>query len=205
MGAKVSAGGSGNYERPEAGMQVGRCIQVVELGTHDKEWKGKWSKQVQVLIVWELESLMEDGRPFVVNWKGTASIGEKANLRKILEGWRGKKFTESELECFELKNILDKPCLINLVEKKAAEGDKVYINVGTVNPLMKGQTAPERVNELVDFSIDSIGGEEFEKCYDWVKDQIMASDEGKAYAANGGNASSEGGEPPINPDDDVPF
>jgi hypothetical protein len=152
---------------------------------------------------------MEDGKPFVVNWKGTASIGDKANLRKILESWRGKKFTSTELECFELKNILGKPCLINLVEKKATTGDKVYINVDTVNPLMKNQTAPNIVNPMVDFSIDSIGGEEFEKCYDWVKKIIMESDEGVAYAAGGnvagGNApDNSGGEPPLD-DDDIPF
>jgi hypothetical protein len=205
MGAKVDAKGGSDYERPEAGMVVASCIQCIELGTHDKTWEGKKSKQVQLLIVWELDQLMEDGKPFVVNWKGTASIGEKANLRKILESWRGKKFTDNELECFELKNIIGKPCLINLVEKKAKTGDKIYINVETVTPLMKGQTAPDVQNPLVNFSIDSIGGDEFEKCYDWVKKIIMESDEGLAFAANGGTPDSTSSEAAAATEDEIPF
>ena len=49
---------------------------------------------------------MEDGRPFAVSKTYTASLFEAAALRKDLESWRGKSFTEEELGGFDISKLL---------------------------------------------------------------------------------------------------
>jgi len=191
--ARVSGknSGGGDYEIPDAGSYPARCIQVVELGTHEnthpKAKKG--ATKEEILIVWELSETMEDGRPFVVNWRGTASIGEKAHLRnKILVPWRGKPFTDAELEEFDLANVLGAPCLLNVVHKES--GEKTYVNVESIMPLPKGMKAEEAVNDLVNFEVvdyndddmpPKIDCPEFRKLYAWVQKIIFDSHEGKAF------------------------
>ena len=62
-----------DYEVPEPATYPGRCIGVIELGTIDSEYQGKAKKKTEIMLLFELSELMEDGRPFVVNWKGTNS------------------------------------------------------------------------------------------------------------------------------------
>src|SRR3990167_3685661 len=69
-----------------------------------KEREGKKFKQHQVVLAFEVAETADEG-PFAGNRMTiskfyTLSLSEKANLRKDLEGWRGKSFTESELEGF---------------------------------------------------------------------------------------------------------
>jgi hypothetical protein len=119
---------------------------------------------------------MQDGRPFVVSWDGNASFNEKSNLFKMLSSWRGKPFTDEEKNKFELKNILDKPCMLNVQLT-----EKGYNKIVGVMPLPKGMAVNERVNPLIDFSIDMIGTETFTKLPNFIKDKIWASHEGIVY------------------------
>ena len=210
MSGIVATGGEKKeFERPEAGTYGARCIHIVDLGTHDKEWQGKVSKRHQVLLVFEIDSEMEGkydeqykGKRFVVNWKGTLSIGENAHLRRHLESWRGKKFTKEEAKGFDLKNILDKPCVLSLVESEWK--DKTYINIETISPPMKGMKIPDAENDLVFFPITDIETGDWEKLWPWEQKIIMESDEGKAFTAGGEpftspeeSGESEDGDEPV--------
>ena len=169
------------YERADSGVYAARCIQVVELGTHDNEYKGEVKQRKELMIVWELAELMQDGRPFTVNWRGTNSLNEKSGLYKMLVGWRGKAFTPQELAKFELKNILDKLCMVN-VTKETSKAGKEYNKMVSVMPLPKGMTVPERANELVDFGINDMDDKElFALLWPWVQNIVKDSKEGKAY------------------------
>lgn len=204
MGAKSkAASGGGDYERPENGTYAARCIQVVELGTHDKTWEGKTKQVEELLIVWELSEKMEDGRPFVVNWRGTNSLSEKANLYKMLTAWRGKSFTKAELDEFMLGKLLDAPCMLSVVTEEGKNG-KEYTNVSSIMPLPKGMKAEERVNDLVDFGICDLGGEEWDKLYPWVQSLIEKSAEGKEFF---GSSAPKGNKPKQaeSIDDEIPF
>lgn len=180
MGATTSAGNTEatkSYERPSAGVYAARCIQVVELGTHDTEFKGEIKQRKELMIVWELAELMQDGRPFTVNWRGTNSLNEKSALYKMLIGWRGKPFTPEQLNKFELSNILDKTCMINV-----GLTEKGYSKVVSVMPLPKGMAVPERANDLVDFGINDMDDKDiFGKLWPYVQNIVKDSKEGKAY------------------------
>jgi len=183
MGATASAGSvqeAKQYEVLEAGVYVGRCLQVVELGTHQKTWKEETKEVEEIMIVWELNALMEDGRPFTVNWRGTKSLGQKASLFKLLTNWRGTPFTDDELKCFQFKNILNAPCMLNITKSEGKNG-RIYNNVLSVMPLPKGMQAEELKNEKVDFGITDLGTPEFEKVWPWVRKIIAESNEGKRF------------------------
>jgi hypothetical protein len=206
MGATSKAGaGGGDFERVENGSYPARCIHVVELGTHDKTWEGTTKKVEELMITWELSELMEDGKPFVVNWRGTNSLSDRANLFKMLTAWRGKAFTQEELNEFHLGKLIDATCLISVVSA-AGKNDKVYTNVSSIMPLPKQMKAIDRVNDTVDFGICDLGEPEWDSLWPWVQKIIEKSDEGKEFFGQGAPAQNTGnGEPPFDPDDDIPF
>lgn len=182
MGVVLTSNGSSEgkvYERPEAGVFAARCINIIDMGTHteaDFNDKTKMKDVRKLKITWELNELMQDGRPFVVSWDGNMSFNEKSNLYKMLVSWRGKAFTEEEKKKFELKNILDKPCMLNVTVN-----EKGYNKIAGVMPLPKGMTLSERHNDLIDFSVDMIGTDTFTKLPNFIKDRLWTSHEGILY------------------------
>lgn len=198
MGATSKENSSGGtFEQPEAGACAARCYGVVEIGTHQEEFKGEVKQQKKLLVFFELDQRMEDGRPFVINKWYTNSLSEKANLRKDLKAWRGRDFTGAELKKFELSKILNQSCLINLTQKE--ESNRVY--VGSIMPLPRGMTAPPLENDTIDWGIDDLGDQElWEKLYPWVQNKIMESEEYKAFCEGEPETSND-------PDDDeeIPF
>ncbi len=93
----------------------------------------------------------------------TLSLHENASLRKDLENWRGKKFTEEELQGFDLEKLLGVNALITVVHSQGADG-KTYSNIAAVSKLMKGmapleaqnkRSQPEWVIKLIEKQISS--------------------------------------------------
>lgn len=164
------------WEQPETGNQVARCIRVIELGTQEKEYQGQKSWKKQTLIVWELpNSLMSEGehagKPFTISQFYTASLSEKANLRRDLQSWRGKEFTQEELDGFDQKRIIGQPCLLNLIEKEGK------VRVSTVSAIVRGMTIPPQVNESFFYDIDDKESGNWDKLSDGIKALIMKSKE----------------------------
>src|SRR5687768_9859188 len=146
-------GGGGTFEQAPVGAHIARCIALIDIGTHHGEYEGVPNVRHQVIVKWELPGeLIQDGefagKPFTVSEFYTLSLGEKANLRKALTAWRGKEFTEDELKGFDLKNVLNKPCMLQVGRNK-----KDRAKVQAVMSLPKGMTCPEQVNPGVYFSL----------------------------------------------------
>lgn len=193
MGAKSSQGEyteSKDYELMEAGVYAARCIACIELGTHKNTHPQAPPNAVKkdLMIIWEFSGeLMEDGRPFTINKRYTNSLGEKANLRKDLKSWRGRDFTPEELKCFELKKILDAPCMLNVTKTQGKKDpSKQYNNVLSIMPMPKGMTLEPRVNDLVDFGIDDrTDAGLMAKIWPWVQTIIMESYEAQGLPIPG--------------------
>lgn len=217
MALIASAGNDGdkNFERLDNGGYAGKCVHVIGLGTHPnthpKAPAGSFKQEV--LIVWETEKLMEDGRPFTVHKRYTLSLGTKANLYKDLVAWRSKPFTDDELKSFDLNNILGAPAYLSV--SKVEKGDKTYNNLSGIMPLPNEMSVTPPKNDLYVFSPDDLGKDEetFKKIWPWVQTAIKASVEGQEFFARNPNwgsdsdqAGSGGGAAPAgNPDDEIPF
>lgn len=136
MPIHVSAGSSGNFKPCPVGVHQAVCCDVVDMGLLEVSWNGQTKKQHKVRLVWQVDEMMDDGKPFLIQTRYTASLHEKARLRKDLESWRGKAFTESELASFDLEVLLGVNCLLNVVHNH--KGDATYANVAAIMPLQKG-------------------------------------------------------------------
>lgn len=146
---KLSDSGHGDYEQPEPGSYAGVCFKLIDLGTQTSEYQSKPNVKRKMVIAWELDEKMKDGKPFIVQSFYTQSLHENATLRAHLEAWRGKPFTAEELQGFESKNLLGKACLLSLVKN-----DKGNVRVGGVAKLPKGMTAHVCTHDNVYFTMD---------------------------------------------------
>ena len=221
MGFKApESTGGGDYENPEVTNHPARCIGVIDLGTKDNTYLGETKKKREMILLFELHEKMQDGRPFVSNWWNTLSLAPGSNLTANLESWRGAKFaTDQEREGFDLSKLLGQPCMVSLT--KSTKGNISVAKHG-IAPLMKGFELDAQVNPSMNFGIDDIGNDEWNKLYPWLQKQVMKSDEGVAYlAAHPGfefgqkpsadtpaDSTTSGGaseKPPFDPEDDIPF
>lgn len=196
----ASAKSGAPRQNPPAGTHLARCYQIVDLGTHDKEWQGKRRKSHEVRVSWELPDECADfGKdklePFAVHKTYTLSLSEKANLRHDLENWRGKAFTEQELEAFDVFKVLGHPCMVTVthVEKNGS----TYANVTAVTALPKGITAPPAVNSKVQFSLDDHDEAVFRSLPEFLQEIIKGSDEWKQAGAKPA--------PPTDDEDRIPM
>ncbi len=111
----------GDFETPPLGIQRAICVNVFDVGLQPGYQGGPAARKV--VLLWELEARMENGKRFQVTKIYTQSIGAKSNLGADLESWRTKPFTEEERKGFDLDAILRKPCQLNLV----ANGDRAKV------------------------------------------------------------------------------
>ena len=123
-----------------AGAHPAVCIDVVDLGELEVTFGGKTKKQHKIKIVWEIEELRDDGQPFRPSKRYTLSLHEKAGLRKDLESWRGRGFTDEELRGFDVEVLLGKGCMINVVH--TSKDGSTYGNITAIMKLPKGAVAP---------------------------------------------------------------
>lgn len=196
--------GGGDFEQPPVGTHIAVCVKIIDIGTQKGEYQGKATMKRQCIVGWELPNeLMTEGefagKPFVVSKFYTASLGEKANLRKDLANWRGRDFTEQELAGFDSKNILGKPCMISLTQN-----DKGKTRVTGVMAIPKGTQVPPQVSKTVYFSLDEFDQAVFDGLSDGYKKFISASPEYQAIK-NPGQQQTKSGGTFADMDDDIPF
>lgn len=205
MPINASAKSTGTRQIAPAGTHIARCYQIIDLGTHDKEWQGKTRKKHEIRISWELSDETADfgkghPEPFSVHKTYTLSLSEKASLRHDLECWRGRIFTESELESFDVAKVIGAPCMVTIahVEKSG----NTYANVTAVTAMPKGVTAPAQVNPSLEYSIHDHDEQVFQSLPQFMKDIIQSSDEWKEHGSDAGNSSTPSDDIP---EDDIPF
>ena len=198
-----SARNSSAWTQPEVGNWTATCIRVIDLGTQENEYQGKVNHRRQSLIIWEIPDQTDnEGRPLTISKAYTASLGDKATLRQHLESWRGRAFTSEELAGFDPKNLLGKPCLLNLVKVQGRKGEKVVIS--TVSPIPKGMTAPPApLHEMFIYSLENHDEAVWSQLSDGIKGWIGRSLEHQ-------NQPTQASQPPIPArkkaeDDDIPF
>lgn len=188
MSITASAKSGAPRQLPPAGTHIARCYQIIDLGTHDKEWQGKKRKSHEIRISWELplETAVfqqdKGEQPFAVHKNYTLSLSEKSNLRHDLENWRGRPFTEPELEAFDVCKVLGVPCMVTVVHVEK-NGTK-YANVTAVTSMPKGMPVPLPVNATVEFSLANHDENVFRSLPDFLKEIIQSSDEWKQTGAD---------------------
>ena len=125
------------FEPAPAGSYQGVCVDVVDLGIVESTWDGEVKRQHKIAVVWQIGAPMRDGRPFLVRERYTLSLGDRSRLRPMLESWRGRAFSEAELDGFDVESVLGANCLLSIIHKQGTKGG-TFANVASVSPLIKG-------------------------------------------------------------------
>jgi hypothetical protein len=136
----ITATAGAKFEVCPAGSFAAVCCDVVDMGIVKTNYSGKEKKQHKIRIGWQVSELREDSKPFIVWKRYTLSLHEKSALRKDLEPWRGRPFTEEELQGWDVESVLQAPCLVSVVQN--AVSGTVYANVSAIIRMPKGMVAP---------------------------------------------------------------
>lgn len=132
-----------NFEQPTPGTVQAVCVFVHDIGNQPGEYQGKPRIAHKIIVAWELGQKMTTGefagKPFMITKYYTLSLSEKASLRKDLEAWRGKAFTEAELKGFDVESIKGANCLLSIVE---TENGKRKVNGVMALPAGMTKLAP---------------------------------------------------------------
>lgn len=196
------AGGGGDFKRLETGSHAAVCDMVVSMGIQPGSAAFPKPKP-KVYIRWQVPGeRTDDDRPMVIGATLTASMNEKAQLRKLLEGWRGEKFTDEAAEAFDVSKLIGKACMISVIESES--GGKTYTNVQSVSKLPKGLPPPQLEGEpLVYWNTRSTeDGFVFRKLPQWLQQKIEGQIESQPSAVQAEHPTTGSDD---FPGDDIPF
>lgn len=125
------------FEVAPAGPQPAVCAHVYDMGMVNDGY----GTQHRVALVFQLAAKDSNGRRFVVSRDYLASTNEKATLRKHLESWRTKAFTDDQVKQFNLSMLEGKPCLLSIVHAHGKKDPtKTYANINGIMRLPEGMT-----------------------------------------------------------------
>lgn len=204
--------GGKNFKQVSPGCHFAICNMVVDLGIQETTYKGQSKSQHQVYIRWEVPdervTYEKDGKemegPCSIGATYTLSLGEKANLRKVLENWRGQPFTDQELKGFDITTIAGKCCQVMVQHKQGGNG-KTYANITGVIGISKEQKdrarkAASEVGVTV-YSLDDPDPEMHDRLPNWIKEKL----EQRIAAPSLHTASANAPAGDTDFDDDIPF
>ncbi len=190
----------GGYAQVPSGVHKARCVKIIDLGTQRQEFSGEVSWKRQVMLIWEIPGQDNmNGEPMTISKFYTLSLHEKSNLGADLTSWRGRNFTETEKQGFDISNLAGVPCMLNVVE-----GNNGKARISTIMPLAKGDEMAGQYNETVIFSLNEYQEgniESFNKLSDGIRRMVLRCKEleGNDIDMGDGNNGADIGS------DDVPF
>jgi len=215
MSLTVSASsGGGNFVQVPAGMHLARCYRIIDLGSQKTEYKGQAKLSPKVLFQFEVHSeddegsalVTPDGKPLSISKQYTLSLNENAILRRDLQSWRGRPFTEEELKSFNLENVLSQWCMLNVVHSEY--NGKNYSNIDNINPVpgtLKKSGLPEAVNDPKIFSIRNADMELFDSLSENLQAKIKLSPEWESWKGAPATKKEAPKDSFDDLEDDVPF
>lgn len=207
--------GGKDFDPVPAAMHQAVCYGVVDIGTQKPSIKSQYGPKRKVIFLFELPHERADfgedkkNQPRAISLMHTNSLGERANLRRDLEGWRSRPFTEEELKGFDPKNVIGANAQLNVVHEKS--GEKTYANIKSITPLAKGMTKLTQENPTLYFSLDDqpdLTNIQFpENMPQWIQAKIMFSEEVLAALERKGEPtqSAPTTQDTSAPNEDVPF
>ena len=157
----------------EPGVYMAVCIGFVDLGEQYSEMFKSHSNKG--MYIWELpgETIEIDGeqKPRQISKEFTISSSNKSNLRKFIESWNGKSYSDDEFLEFDLFDQIGKPCQLNIVLNETKE----YSNVDNLMPIPKGFPAPTTETKHIRWDMEQWDDAVFKELPEWIQEKIKKS------------------------------
>lgn len=196
----------GDFKPTPEGQHVMVCCRIIDIGTQKTEFNGETKHQRKVVIFWEIPGeRTESNMPLMHSEKFTWSFHEKANLRKVLESWRGRKFKDEDFSGppngFHIKNVLGVPCYGQIIHEQATNG-KTYANLSSIMSFPgKRDDWPKVEGGEMFFDLDAPDMDIFDGLSDYWKGVIKNSPEWSDMMAGLPDAGATRGDM----DSEIPF
>ena len=157
----------------EPGVYMAICIGCVDLGEQYNETFKNHSNKC--LYIFELigETIEVDGemKPRQLSKEFAISSSSKSNLRKFIESWNGKSYTDDDFMELDLFDQIGKSCQLNVVLNDTKE----YANIDNLMPLPRGVPAFTTETAPVRWDMSAWDDEVFKTLPEWIQDKIKKS------------------------------
>jgi len=127
----TARGSNATYQSHPEGQFVAQCVDVIDLGDKVEEFPGTPKKLVPkcALVYRTGEKNAETGEYIDIAREFTISMGDKSNLRKYLEQWRGKPYSaEVVAQGVPLHKLTGQHGLLSIAHKTSVQG-RTYANI----------------------------------------------------------------------------
>lgn len=175
MSMIVKNEGNSEIKQLEPGVYTGIASAIIDLGVQENSIFGK--KQRKVMIVWniagETVKINDEEKPRVISKEYTMSLSEKSTLRRDLQAWRGKPFTNEELQGFDLKNILNVPCQLQINQDE--KNGKTYTVIAAIMAIPKGMKVEKLEDTYIFDTYDPTSWIYYDQIPNWIKEKIKKS------------------------------
>ncbi|MHA1972995.1 MAG: phage replication initiation protein, NGO0469 family [Candidatus Hodarchaeales archaeon] len=161
-----------DFEQLPAGTYNAICIAVHDLGMQENTYKGETKVSRKIILQFEVGKKDSEGRAFMINEFYTLSLGDRANLRKLLNSWISAEIKGVDLQedGYDVEKLVGKAGMLTAIEKTNQSTGKVRTVVGSMSPLMDGM---ESIKQTI----------KIDKTPDWIQkiaDQAVKFDDAKA-------------------------
>lgn len=174
---------------PPAGQTLGKCIQVIDLGTQTGSFEGKPIVQRKIWMSWELPKhrakFSEDKgeQVMVISQEYTNSLDPKSNMRKMLDSWFAKEIKEMPVE--RAKKLLGMPAMVQIAHAPSKKNTAITkasvaqkgISVFPLGPDLKVDKKTENEQVYFDLDADQYSDESFNKVPQFLQEKIKKSPE----------------------------
>ena len=167
------------------GTHIARVYGLIHIGTVSTPFtddNGEPVKLSKIRLTFEFPEEMhvfkegDEAKPLVLSQEYTLSMGNKSNLRPIVEGIIGTGLSDSEAYNFDHEQLIGKACLVTIKHKESKKGN-VYAVIASTAPLMKGQTCKPPINKPKILTYQAWDQEYFDSLPDFIKDVMKTSTE----------------------------
>jgi hypothetical protein len=175
MTSIVAQEGVKEYPKVPKGVHNARCVKVIDLGTQRSDYGGVITYKRQVLVIWETPEQLNNDQPMTISKFYTLSLHEKSNLGQDLVSWRGRPFTETERQGFDITKLIGVTCQLNVMHTDSGKE-----RISSVMPLGKNTKINEQFHPSVSFSIDDFQKgkrETFNQLSEGIRKMILRSKE----------------------------
>lgn len=160
----------------EPGVYIAVCVYSIDMGEQLCEYKDKTkSYNNQVRLGFELigETVQIDGKqePRVLSRTFNFTRSKNGGLRKFVQSWLGKTFTDDEFSELDTNDLVGIPAQMSVVLSESGE----YANIDTIMQLPRGMTAPAPVSTLIRYDMEPWDDTAFAALPDWAQEQIKKS------------------------------
>ena len=135
-----------------AGTHHAVCYGIIAVGTQPSE---KFTPRQKIVVCFEIPSeritIKDQDLPRGISKRYTLSLNEKSSLRKDLQSWRGKPFTQEELNGFDVSKVIGSNCLISVLHSDRAGA--IYADISGISALPRQMASVRPENQPLYFNL----------------------------------------------------